>query len=147
MTLNWGHKLTIVFILFGTLMFVLVYKSIRTDYQLVSKEYYNDELKYQQVIDGTANANKLSTQVSILQADGKLQFQFPMEMNNKTIKGTIYFYCSYDNSKDKTFAITLNENCLQIIEEDKIQLGNYTIKISWQTGEESYYNQQYFTKK
>ncbi len=147
MTLNWGHKLIIVFILFGTLMFILVYKSIRTDYQLVSKEYYNDELKYQQVIDGTANANKLSTQVSILQSDGQLQFQFPMEMKNKTAKGAIYFYCSYDNSKDKKIAIALNEICMQTIEETKIPSGNYTVKISWQTADGNYYNEQYFTKK
>ena len=40
--MNWGNKLMLVFIVFALLIGTLVYKSINTKYDLVSKDYYKD---------------------------------------------------------------------------------------------------------
>jgi hypothetical protein len=84
MTLNWGHKITLAFSAFVLLMFTLVYKSMKTDFQLVTKEYYKDELAYQQVIDGTNRANKLKGNVQVAQTKDGLSIQLPAEMKGKT---------------------------------------------------------------
>lgn len=44
--MNWGHKLTFTILVFIGLMSYLVYRSLNTDFQLVEKDYYNNELQY-----------------------------------------------------------------------------------------------------
>ena len=84
--MNWGNKLLLAFIVFGAGMFYLVYRSVNTDYQLVEKEYYKSELRYQQVIDGTSRANGLMSSVELANADGVIRLQLPPEMKNKKVK-------------------------------------------------------------
>jgi FixH. len=101
MTLNWGHKLVIVFILFGTMIGYLVYRSVTTSYDLVSKEYYKDELAYQQVIDGTKRAGELSSAVTVAQEDDDIVIRFPDEMKKGSIKGQAWFYYAPDAQRDR----------------------------------------------
>lgn len=147
MTINWGHKITIVLILFGVLMTTLVYKSIQTDYQLVSKDYYKDELKYQQVIDGSNNATTLSSQLKILQNEKGITISFPAEMKNKTITGEYWFYCSYEDDNDRRLEINTGADAMQLIPVEQLAAATYTVKTSWKANGITYYNEQLFTVK
>lgn len=147
MALNWGHKITIVLILFGALMFTLVYKSIKTDFQLVSKDYYKDELQYQQVIDGSNNANALTTALTLVQTEKGISIQFPQEMKGKLLQGEIWFYCSYDDQKDLRLKIDVTNEAVQLIETGRLAAATYTVKTSWKADGNPYYNEQSFTVK
>lgn len=142
MTLNWGHKITLAFTAFVVFMFVMVYKSMKTDFQLVTKEYYKDELAYQQVIDGTNRANKLSSSVEVIQAKDELIIQLPTEMKGKTISGNIWLYCSSDDKKDRKLDLTVNENGRQVISSKNMLPANYLLKVTWKADELNYYNEQ-----
>ena len=142
MTLNWGHKITLAFSAFVVFMFVMVYKSMKTDFQLVTKEYYKDELAYQQVIDGTNRANSLSTAVELKQANNELTIQLPIEMKGKIISGNIWLYCSSDDKKDRRLELTVDENGQQVIDSKSILPANYLVKISWKADGLNYYNEQ-----
>ncbi len=142
MTLNWGHKLTIVFIAFAGFIFFLMYKTTQSHFDLVSKDYYKDELAYQQVIDGTNQANKLSSGILIQQQNEQISIQFPQEMKQKKAEGTIFFYCTADSRKDKKFTIQLSQEAVQLIAAKEILPGKYVVKITWQTDNQNYYNEQ-----
>ncbi len=142
MTLNWGHKITLVFSAFVVFMFVMVYKSMKTDFQLVTKEYYKDELAYQQVIDGTNRANSLSSNVQATQVNDELIIQLPTEMKGKTISGSIWLYCSSDDKKDKRLELVVDENGKQVIDGKTILPATYLLKVTWKAGELNYYNEQ-----
>lgn len=142
MTLNWGHKLTIVFIAFAAFIFFLIYKTTQSHFDLVSKDYYKDELAYQQVIDGTNLANKLSSGIQVQQQKDQISIQFPQEMKQKKAEGTIFFYCSADSRKDKKINIQLSEEAVQIIPVKEILPGTYVLKINWKTDNQNYYNEQ-----
>src|SRR5215831_6072147 len=105
MKLNWGHKLIIAFILFGGMISYLVYRCVRTNFDLVSKDYYKDELVYQQVIDGTRKAGMLSSKVLIRQEDQTIKIQFPREMEDQVVKGEIWFYCASDAARDRKIPV------------------------------------------
>ena len=70
--MNWGHKLMIVFIAFAAMMSYLAYRAFKTEFELVDKDYYKNELKYQEVIDGTNSvvvqqaANRMHVQKALL---------------------------------------------------------------------------------
>ena len=57
--MTWGTKLLLVFTAFALLMSTLVYMCMKQKFELVSKDYYKDELRYQDKIDGMNNANKI----------------------------------------------------------------------------------------
>jgi hypothetical protein len=87
MKLNWGHKLTIVYIVFGCMMSYLVYRCVKTNNDLVSGEYYKDELAYQQVIDDAQRANQLGEKISIGQQPAAIVIRFPSKMKHTAVKG------------------------------------------------------------
>ena len=147
MTLNWGHKITLAFSAFVLFMFVMVYKSMKTDFQLVTKEYYKDELAYQQVIDGTNRANKLSSSVEVTQANSELIIQLPTEMKGKAISGNIWLYCASDDKKDRRLELAVNENGRQVISSKNMLPANYLLKVTWKADELNYYNEQHIELK
>ena len=142
MTLNWGHKITLGFSVFVLFMFFMVYKSMHTDFQLVSKEYYKDELAYQQVIDGTNRANKLSTAVTIMQTNDMLSIQLPAEMKGKQVSASIWLYCPTDDKKDQRLTLTADADGQLLLERKTIAAGNYVIKTKWNTDGVMFYNEQ-----
>jgi uncharacterized membrane protein YhiD involved in acid resistance len=145
MTINWGNKLLIVFALFGTMIITLVYKAVHSNYDLVSKEYYKDELNYQQVIDGTNRANTLTAALEISQQRKQIQIQLPAEIKGADTRGSILFYCASDARKDKQFDLKTDADGLQQIDAGQLIPATYQVKINWQTNGKSYYTQQTFT--
>jgi hypothetical protein len=145
MTLNWGHKLAFVYIAFIMFMFFLVYKSTKSDFQLVTKDYYKEELAYQQVIDGTNRANELSTYLSIELVKGKIIIQLPVEMKGKDTKGEIWFYCINNNKNDQRIKLLVNEEGTQVIEAGILNPANYKVKINWKADNLNYYSEKLFS--
>ena len=138
MKLSWGYIIT-----FGYLAFIggigfLVYKATSEKFDLVTKDYYDQELKYQQVIDQSANTAKLSAPLSVEKINGELKISFPAEMRDK--KKTIDFYLYYpaDAKKDfrKAFELSGNELIQSLPSGMK---GMYQLKLSWEVNAVKYY--------
>ncbi len=136
--MSWGNKLIIVFIVFAALMATLVYKATQTKFELVSKDYYQDELRYQDKIDGAANA-ALEAPISIQVNDEIISIEFPDAQKNANITGEAWFYCSVDATKDKRFVLSVDSTGIQRIERKGLQKGDYQIKISYEINQKKYY--------
>lgn len=143
--MNWGNKLLLTFIVFGAGMTYLVYRAVSTNYELVETDYYNQELRYQQVIDGTNLANQLSSSVKIEQTDSGISLKLPHEMKNKEISGEILFYCAYDQKKDKKFTLQPDTDGVQLFEPSSISPGNYIVKINWNDEGKKYFAEKNLT--
>jgi hypothetical protein len=143
--MNWGNKLLTTFIVFGAGMSFLVYKAVTTRFDLVSKEYYKDELAYQQVIDGSNKANALTEQVSISRDENFITIQLPKELNGQTVNGKVWFYCAADASKDRKFDLKPGSDGKQLLELNKFYPVNYKVKIDWESNGEHYYSETDFS--
>lgn len=137
--MHFGHKIMIGFSCFALLMGVLVYKSLNTTFELVSKDYYKDELNYQEIIDASASSNKLNGAIQININQDTIDIQLPEMMTGKQISGEVFFYCASNSKKDKRFA--LNEAKLSI-KKWELQQGTYTVKTKWTSEGVPYYNEQ-----
>jgi len=102
--MNWGQKMLISFIVFAMGIVYLAYRCMQVNTALVTKEYYKDELKYQDVIDGTKMANALSGKIELIQNGESISVQLPAEMKNEKVSGNIWFYCASDVKKTGIFA-------------------------------------------
>jgi len=143
--MNWGNKILITFLVFGSGMGFLVYKAVSTNYELVEKDYYKNELHYQQVIDATNRVNELKSPVKINQTADGILLQLPEEMKNNTITGKVWFYCEYDKNKDKKIELNVNANAEQIFTPETVSKGTYMVKISWDKEGQQYYSENKLT--
>lgn len=139
--MNWGNKLILVFIAFAGLMGTLIYKCMQTNFELVSKDYYSEELRYQDKIDGMNNANKISD-IIISKDDEQVFIQLPKEMNGQAVEGQAWFYCVTNASNDRKLPIEANDDGLFVVEKTKLAKANYTVKLTWQVGEAKYHTEK-----
>jgi len=140
--MNWGNKLVVVFILFGILMATLVYKAVNTKFELVSKDYYKDELRYQDRIDGRNNA-ALIGKVAVTQDAEVLTIGLPVEMKGVKVEGEAWFYCKTDAVRDRKIALAVDTSGKQLILKNQLAKGTtYELKLNWQAGDQKYYTEQ-----
>jgi nitrogen fixation protein FixH len=122
----------------------MVYRCMKTPVNLVSEQYYKDELAYQDVIDGTKQANALSSRVELGEAGGAVRVRLPREMQGKAVTGTIFFYCPSDVARDRHVDLRMDGTGLQEIARGVVLNGHYTVKVSWKTAGVNYYTQEPF---
>ena len=144
--MNWGNKLILVFVWFAVLMCFLVYKSVNTRYDLVSKDYYKDELRYQDKIDGMANAAKV-TDVAVTQDNSNVIVDFPKELNGSKVEGEAWFYCATDDIKDKKIPLAADVNGRQLFSKKQLAKANYLLKLSWKIDTNFYFVEKHVTIK
>lgn len=130
-----------VYIAFVGGMGFLVFKASSQKFDLVTKDYYDQELKYQQVIDQAANTSRLSAPIAIERNPSDLKISFPREMKNKRKLVDFYLYYAADAKKDYRKSFELNEN--EITQALPVGMkGMYELKLTWETEGVKYYHEQ-----
>jgi hypothetical protein len=139
--MTWGTKLLLVFAAFALLMSTLVYKCMHQNFELVSKDYYSDELRYQDKIDGMNNANKIG-EVLIREGGDNVSIQLPKEVQGLALTGHALFYCTNDATMDRNIPLVVNDNGLILIPKSRLAKAHYRVQLNWQVGKDRYYTEQ-----
>lgn len=145
--MNWGKRIAVLYISFVIMIVALVVISSKQDIELESKDYYAQELKYQQKINALNNSNALTSTVTSQLTENGVLLSFPKEQANTNIKGDALFFCAYDSKKDKKIELKPNENGEQLIPFSLLSTGKYTIKISWNVLGKDFYKENPITIK
>jgi nitrogen fixation protein FixH len=138
--LSWGSRIAILYIGFVALIVFLVVGSMRQSFDLVAPDYYDQELKYQDVIDAGKNQTALSAPASVTANENTVRIVFPQEFKGKIIKGTAQFYSPVNSAWDRHFDLTTIDNSM-VIARTAIQQTRYKVKISWQADGKNYYQE------
>ena len=139
--MNWGNRLLVVFGLFALFIGFLVYKCFNTKFDLVSKEYYKDELRYQDKIDGMNNAAVISD-LKVERNNESVTVVFPPELKGQKAEGEIFFYCPTSEDKDKHFPLMIDAEGKQSIAKKDVVKGIYKLKVTWNIGTKKYYSEK-----
>lgn len=142
--MNWGNRLVLVFIVFAALIGTLVYKSMHTKFELVSKDYYTDELRYQEKINGKANAAKRN-KVTVIENADSIIINLPLEEQPNGIRGEAWFYCSSNAVNDRKIKLMPAMHNRQAIFKKELVTGSYQLNLSWQDGLINYYDEKMIT--
>jgi hypothetical protein len=140
--MNWGYKLLLVFAAFGGMMSYMVYRCLQTPVNLVSSEYYRDELAYQDVIDEEKKAGALSGKIEFSQDTSFISVRFPPELRSAKPVGTILFYCPSDASRDRKITLDMRPDGIQQVDRRTISPGKYVVKIGWESNHTKYYAEE-----
>ncbi len=139
MKFNWGHGLTIFFILFvGTLIF-LVIQSRKVDRALVVDNYYDKDIHYQAHKDKLRNTARLTKDIEVKSTKDELVIEFP---KLAALSGTIHFYRASDQSKDFRQKIKLDADGNMRIDTREMIQGTWVLKIDWVAEGKSYYSER-----
>ena len=140
MKINWGTGVVIAFVCFMVFILSFVYKSlVMEEYQheLVSEDYYKDELHYQEEIDKLNRSKSLAENVKLSNSPEGIRIAFPKELNTDSISGSVSFQRFSNKNLDFVVPIELQDHT-QIIPDSRLVSGKWIIKIDWKSGTEAY---------
>jgi hypothetical protein len=142
MKINWGFGIAVVYILFVVGMLSLVYKASQQNNDLVTNEYYEKAINYQQQIDATHNSldKKEYLRFSFLKNEKAIEVNYPAISD--TISGTITLYKPDNATLDFTVEMTSGASKTQKIKSKNLVHGQWTIKANWKNNALAFYEEQ-----
>lgn len=144
MKINWGTAIVIAFVAFiSFIMYFVISMSTnkKFDHDLVTEDYYQQELKYQDDINKVQNAKKLNQNIEFKKTDEGIILSFPKDLNTNNIKGKVFLYRPSNKQLDFEMPISLSNHNL-LIPDNSLLDGRWDIKIDW-----SYKTDEFMFKK
>lgn len=139
--MNWGKSIVLAFVIFISFIMYIVIRSAQEGIDLVSEDYYNEELKYQDVIDAEINTLPFKDSIRIEHIAQTIEMEFP-DAIIVDAEGEIYFFRPNDIKLDKKILLSTNTDGLQIIGADQFIPGMYVVKVNWNKNGKTYFYQQ-----
>ena len=140
--MNWGYRIALVYIAFVAFMLFMVVRATQESFDLVSNDYYQQEIRYQDRINQTQNTLSLAEKPKIAVAQGGLNILFPQALAAKVKEGEIYLFRPSDASLDSRHKLQIDPSGSQTIDTKSLQSGVYELKLSWTMDNKAYYWQE-----
>jgi len=139
--MNWGIRITVVYVCFVVLMVGMVTVSSNNKNELVAKDYYAQELKYQDRINAIDNEKKLAKSIEVNIREKDILISFPREIA-QDFSGEIIFFRPSDASKDVMIKMAFDKSGAQLISKNMLVKGAYKLCLSWKSDNKNYYKEQ-----
>ncbi|TNJ43522.1 FixH family protein [Tamlana fucoidanivorans] len=147
MKISWGTGIVLAFVGFiSFIMYFIVTMNVNKDFEheLVTDDYYAEELAYQNDINKLNNAKGLAENISYSKTNEGLMITFPKTFDYKNISGKVFLYRPSNKQLDFETAISLSNPYL-LIPDNRLVDGRWNIKIDWQYKGNSYLFKQAIT--
>lgn len=142
MKIGWGTIAALFYCSFVVFILGLVYMATKEKFELVTPNYYAEELKYQHKIDAAKNVHQLSESTDIQVNHKTVSIDFPKDFDGKTITGHVNFFRPSDGSKDLQIELKPDASGKQVITNDSFVKGLYKIKLDWKCDGKDYFLEQ-----
>ncbi len=139
---NWGFGIAVTYIVFVIITLIMVSISMSKESDLVTDNYYEKEIKYQDHINTLNQTNALEGKVAILLSSEKVSIAFPAITNFKNLSGQILFYRPSNKRRDFNVPLRVDSTGMQCIETSKLEKGYWKVQVSWKMNNLDYYNEQ-----
>jgi hypothetical protein len=138
-SMNWGTSIIAAFILFAGFIATLVVVCVRQDISLVSKNYYKDELAYQDQIQRLNNTAELKEKPVIKVVGRQLQIEY--SQFSQVDRGEVKLFCPSNTAMDRDFKIGSSNEHTQYFKLDSLQKGMYRVKLRWSMKGKEFYKE------
>lgn len=143
MKFNWGTGMALTFALFASGMIFLASLCMKQNEDLVSLDYYNQEVAFQQQINKESNSHELAKplQISYDHESRQVEIIFPSELKDETISGSFHFFKPDNAALDFNVAVQ-PASLSQSINAAEMKHGLWRVKADWKANDKSYYDEQ-----
>lgn len=122
----------------GTATLVLISVNHRTE--LVSPDYYDQEMRYQTRHDQLKRTEPWADRIAVQHASGQgIRVQLPREHAALKATGRIELYRPSAAGADRSFPLALDAEGRQVLPTDGITPGLWKVRLQWQVANEDYY--------
>jgi hypothetical protein len=125
------------FVFFGLFIGSLVVICIREDVNLVSKNYYQEELNHQDKIIQQQNANQLEEKPQLSFENNAVKLLFPFSSSIE--KGELRVMRPSDDRLDQRFELNAMEGDSQLFPLKVWEKGLYRVSLTWTMEGKDYY--------
>ena len=127
MKISWGIKIIMSFVIFAAGIIIMVAISISKSTDLVSENYYEQEIKYQDQIDLLKNSREIEKIINLTYADNLIIIN---SAGKKGLKGEMHFYRTSNAAKDFKIDFSPDEQGMQTLTASNLDKGLWKVKMS-----------------
>lgn len=138
--MNPGKWIVVVFILFAAFIGTLVTVCMREDISLVAKDYYTQELAYQDQISRMNNAASLAEKPQVTVTLDFIRVTF--DSLSFIERGKLDLFCPSDAKMDRSFEITVSDDQAFTYPLSGLKSGMYRVKLLWSMDGKDYYQEE-----
>lgn len=139
MKLNWGTGIVITLTLFASLMSFMVYRAMQQDFDLVSENYYQEELEYQEVIDRKKNGLMLNEPAKIIREEGGIFLILPTDLQAQKKDIEVHMYYELEADGDFRFSLQNSHETRFEIPFTEFLNGKWIARVTVYTADKEYY--------
>ncbi|MGJ8761847.1 MULTISPECIES: FixH family protein [unclassified Polaribacter] len=140
MKFNWGTGITIAIVAFMSFILYMVI-TMSTDnsysYDLVTENYYQQEVHFQGEIDAEQNGAKYKDKVTIQRTVEGLKIEFPKELSPNEITGKVFLYRPSNKQLDFEIPISISNTYL-LVPEKRLLDGRWNINLAFKYKDKEY---------
>jgi hypothetical protein len=142
--MNWGYKIAIGFTVFclATIGVTVYFMMQKVD--VVTDNYYEKELKYQDQIDKVTRTRALKEKIDINNTGKELIIKFPNQPDKNQNKDFISLYRPSDNTKDVKIPVLTDTSGTQVVSVERLIKGCWKVQINWTSRGSEYYYESVF---
>jgi hypothetical protein len=137
--MDWGKGILLVIIAFVGFILTLVIISVRQDdIHLVTENYYEKEIKYQDQIEREKSAAALDREVLVFDAQSKaMVLDLPVGA-----KGNIQLFRPSDARLDQELSLDIKEEGKTTIPLEKLKSGYWRVQLTWTENGVEFYEEK-----
>jgi hypothetical protein len=144
--MNWGYKIAIGFSIFCLSIIGVTIYFMMQKVDVVTDNYYEKELKYQEQIDKVTRTRLLKNPMEISNTGKELIIKFPNVPDKTQNKDFISLYRPSDNTKDVKIPVVTDTSRIQVVSVEKLVKGYWKIQVNWTSGGSEYYYESVFNR-
>lgn len=134
----WPASITAFFIVAALLLAIFVVWAMRQRDDLVSADYYEREIRYQQQLDALNRSSALAAEV-IVTFDAAQQAILITLPAAKGATGRVHLYRPSDARLDRDLPLELNDAGVQRLDATRLTAGLWKVRVAWSVDGKDYY--------
>lgn len=140
--MDWGKGILLTIIGFVALIMTMVVISVRMDgIELVTENYYEEEIKYQDRIDESNSAQELNREVITYDVQSKV---LELDLPNGT-KGSLQLFRPSDSSLDQKIKIEVTHSGKTAVPVELLESGYWKVQLNWSENGVDHYQEKKIT--
>ena len=137
----WPYGIIAAFVVFVGGIVTLVVAATRGSNELVTRDYYEQELRYQSRVDQLARTRFWSNRITAAfdSAGRRVKVTVPREHAAAGAKGQVQLYRPSAENADHTLALTPDAEGSQTIDAATLTAGLWKVRLEWKVGADEFY--------
>lgn len=144
---NWDTGIVLSLVVFIIFITYIAFFFPHVGSQLVSDRYYEEEMKYQEIINEKRNVLELPSKIKVFILYSGIEIIFPPVNNDMHGIFTLFRSSSQDLDFTKSFKILKSSKKILLIPKKFLKKGYYKLIIRWKTDKKYFFEKDIFWDK